>query len=61
MRNKKDNNKSEKEGRGGMGSKLDFEQQTAENNIPTFIANGKKNNTIIDIIEGRSIGTKVAL
>lgn len=57
----KDNNKSEEEGRGGMGSKLDYAQQTAANNIPTFIANGKKDNTIIDIIEGKSIGTKVAL
>ncbi|KJD31461.1 gamma-glutamyl kinase [Tamlana nanhaiensis] len=57
----KDSGKTEGEGRGGMGSKLGFAQQTAAKNIPTFIANGKKNNTIIDIIEGKSIGTKVAL
>lgn len=57
----KDSNKSEEEGRGGMGSKLDYAQQTAANNIPTFIANGKKDNTIIDIIDGKAIGTKVAL
>ena len=57
----KDSNKAEEEGRGGMGSKLDFAQQTAANNIPTFIANGKNENTIIDIIDGKAIGTKVSL
>jgi len=57
----KDNNKSEGEGRGGMGSKLDYAQQAAAKNITTYIANGNKNNTIIDIIEGKNIGTRVAL
>jgi glutamate 5-kinase len=57
----KDSNKSEGEGRGGMGSKLDYAQQAASNNIPTYIANGKKDNTIIDIIDGKNVGTKVAL
>jgi len=57
----KDINKNEEEGRGGMGSKLDYAQQTAANSIPTFIANGKKDHTIIDIIEGKNVGTKVAL
>ncbi|WP_242155081.1 glutamate 5-kinase [Aestuariivivens sediminis] len=57
----RDSNKSDEEGRGGMGSKLDYAQQTAANNIPTYIANGKKDNTIIDIIEGKAVGTKVAL
>ncbi len=57
----KDSNKSDGEGRGGMGSKLDYAQQTAANNIPTYIANGKKDNTIIDIIDGKAIGTRVAL
>lgn len=56
-----DNNKAEGEGRGGMGSKLDYAQQAAAKNIPTFIANGKKDNTIIDIIDGKSIGTKISL
>ncbi|MEL0650999.1 MULTISPECIES: glutamate 5-kinase [unclassified Algibacter] len=56
-----DNNKGEGEGRGGMGSKLDYAQQTAANNIPTFIANGKSDNTIIDIIDGKAVGTKVSL
>jgi len=57
----KDNNKKPGEGRGGMGSKLDYAQEAAANNIPTFIANGKRDNTIIDIIDGKSVGTKVAL
>lgn len=56
-----DNNKGEGEGRGGMGSKLDYAQKAAANNIPTFIANGKKDNTIIDIIDGKTVGTKVSL
>ncbi|MCL5129652.1 MULTISPECIES: glutamate 5-kinase [unclassified Algibacter] len=55
------NTKAEGEGRGGMGSKLDYAQQTAANNIPTYIANGKKDNTIIDIIDGKAVGTKVSL
>lgn len=57
----RDSGKLEGEGRGGMGSKLDYAQQTAAHSIPTFIANGKKENTIIDIIEGKSVGTKVSL
>jgi len=57
----KDSNKKPGEGRGGMGSKLDYAQEAASNNIPTFIANGKRDNTIIDIIDGKSVGTKVAL
>jgi glutamate 5-kinase len=57
----KDGNKREEEGRGGMGSKLDYAQQAAANRIPSFIANGKKDHTIIDIIEGKNVGTKVAL
>lgn len=55
----KDNNKKEEEGRGGMGSKLDYAQQAAANNIPTYIANGKKARTLIDIIDGKDVGTKV--
>ncbi len=57
----KDSGKLEGEGRGGMGSKLTYAQQTASNSIPTFIANGKKENTIIDIIDGKNVGTKVSL
>lgn len=55
-----DSEKSEGEGRGGMGSKLNYAQQTAFHSIPTFIANGKRDNTIIDIIDGKNIGTKVS-
>ncbi|MFT6152348.1 MAG: glutamate 5-kinase [Flavobacteriales bacterium] len=55
-----DSGKSEGEGRGGMGSKLNYAQQTALHSIPTFIANGKRDNTILDIIDGKSIGTKVS-
>tara|TARA_R110002049_G_scaffold302258_1_gene494960 strand:+ start:10319 stop:11089 length:771 start_codon:yes stop_codon:yes gene_type:complete len=57
----KENNKTEGEGRGGMGSKLDYAQQAAANNIPTYIANGKKDNTILDIFDGTFTGTKVSL
>lgn len=57
----KDGNKKEEEGRGGMGSKLNYAQQTAAEHIPTFIANGKKDDTIIDIIKGKNVGTKVSL
>ena len=57
----KDGEKLEGEGRGGMGSKLVYAQQAAAHNIPTYIANGKRENTVIDIIEGKNIGTKVSL
>ncbi|NCO63418.1 MAG: glutamate 5-kinase [Flavobacteriales bacterium] len=57
----KESKKGEAEGRGGMGSKLNYAKQAASNNIPTFIANGKTDNTIIDIIDGKTIGTKVTL
>lgn len=56
-----ESNKKEEEGRGGMGSKLDYAQQAAAKNIPTYIANGKKENTILDIINGKAVGTKVSL
>ncbi len=54
-------NKEEGEGRGGMGSKLGYAQMAAAKNIPTYIVNGKKENIIIDIIEGKKVGTKVSL
>ncbi|WP_439129373.1 glutamate 5-kinase, partial [Polaribacter sp.] len=53
--------KTEGEGRGGMGSKLNYAQKTAAKNIPTYIANGKKENTILDIMNGSFTGTKVSL
>ena len=55
------NEKGEAEGRGGMGSKLNYAKEAAAKNIPTYIANGKTDNVIIDITEGKNVGTKVSL
>jgi len=51
--------KEEGEGRGGMKSKLHVAKQTAAKNIPTFIANGKKDESIIDIVHGKEVGTRI--
>jgi glutamate 5-kinase len=53
--------KGEAEGRGGMGSKLNIAKQTASKNIPTYIANGKRHRVILDIVEGKSVGTKITV
>ena len=53
-----DSNKKEGEGRGGMASKLKIAKGTANKNIPTYIANGKKANVIVDIINNKEVGTK---
>lgn len=50
--------KAEGEGRGGMASKLKIAKETAKKNIPTFIANGKRNNVIVELLEGKDVGTK---
>lgn len=50
--------KKEGEGRGGMASKLKIAKSTAKKNIPTYIANGKRHNVIVDIIDNKQIGTK---
>lgn len=50
--------KKEGEGRGGMASKLRIAKGTAEKNIPTYIANGKQHNIIVDIIDNKNVGTK---
>jgi len=50
--------KGEGEGRGGMESKLRIAKQTACKNIPTYIANGKDENIILDILNGKKVGTK---
>ncbi|MBT0607290.1 glutamate 5-kinase [Aequorivita echinoideorum] len=50
--------KGEGEGRGGMKSKLKIAKETAKKNIPTYIANGKRKNVIVDILKGKDIGTK---
>lgn len=51
-------NKKEGEGRGGMASKLKIAKGTANKNIPTYIANGKRANVIVDIINNKEVGTK---
>ncbi|WP_178990203.1 glutamate 5-kinase [Winogradskyella schleiferi] len=50
--------KKEGEGRGGMASKLKIAKGTANKDIPTYIANGKRENVIIDIINNKEVGTK---
>lgn len=51
--------KKEGEGRGGMESKVKVAKDAARKNIPTVIANGKKENTIIDlVINNESVGTE---
>ncbi len=48
----------EGQGRGGMESKIKIAKNTAAKNIPTYIANGKRKNVILDIVAGKQIGTK---
>ena len=50
--------KKEGEGRGGMASKLKIAKVTAKKDIPTYIANGKRENVIVDIVDDKEIGTK---
>jgi len=54
-------NKEEGEGRGGMASKLGYAQMAAAKNIPSYIANGKTDNIIVDIVHGKKVGTRVSL
>lgn len=54
----KESTKGEAEGRGGMKSKLKIAKKTAQMNIPTYIANGKRANVILDIVNGKEVGTK---
>ncbi|MGO1787621.1 MAG: glutamate 5-kinase [Sphingobacterium sp.] len=51
--------KGEAGGRGGMASKLRVAKHTAKQDIPTFIANGKTDNIITDIVYGKTLGTKI--
>lgn len=44
-------------GTGGMVSKLQAVRIAASSGIPCIIANGKRENVILDIIEGKKIGT----
>ncbi|MBF8148493.1 glutamate 5-kinase [Winogradskyella sp. F6397] len=50
--------KKEGEGRGGMASKLKIAKGTANKDIPTYIANGKRENVIVDILNNKEVGTK---
>jgi glutamate 5-kinase len=50
--------KTEGKGRGGMASKLKVAKGTANKDIPTYIANGKQENVIIDIMNDKAVGTK---
>lgn len=52
-----DSEKDEHQGRGGMESKVKIAKDTASKHIPTYIANGKLDNVIIDIIDGKKVGT----
>ncbi|MCC5919462.1 MAG: glutamate 5-kinase [Cyclobacteriaceae bacterium] len=54
-----ESNKGEAEGRGGMGSKVRVAQTLAAKHIPTYIANGKRENVILDIIAGKNVGTRI--
>lgn len=45
-------------GRGGMQSKFEIATNSAAAGIETYIANGKQDNVILDIIEGKQIGTR---
>lgn len=50
--------KGEGEGRGGMSSKIKIAKSTANKHIPTYIANGKEEDVIIDIVNGKKVGTQ---
>ena len=53
-----ESDKGEGEGRGGMESKLKIAKSTAKKKIPTYIANGKEEDILIDIVSGKKVGTK---
>lgn len=45
-------------GRGGMRSKFNTAKKMAEKGITTFMAHGKQSNVLLDIMNGKKIGTK---
>lgn len=45
-------------GRGGMNSKFEIAQKSAAFGIVTHIANGKVEDIILDIVEGKQVGTR---
>ncbi len=44
-------------GRGGMKTKLEAAEIAMQSGIPLVIANGRRKNVIIDILEGKRVGT----
>lgn len=51
--------KKEGEGRGGMESKINVAKDAASKDITTYIANGKRENVIVDIVHGKDVGTRI--
>ena len=49
------------QGRGGMQSKFQIARVSAVQGIETFIANGKKENIILDILAGKPVGTRFTI
>lgn len=45
-------------GRGGMHSKFEIAEKAAHAGIETYIANGKQDNIILDLLAGKSLGTR---
>lgn len=45
-------------GRGGMSSKFDVAMRTVDAGIATYIANGKLDNVILDLLAGKALGTQ---
>ena len=46
------------EGRGGMKSKFSLAKKLMGQGIAVYVANGRGPSTIVDIVEGKSVGTK---
>src|SRR5699024_9321737 len=55
------NEKGEAEGRGGMETKLKNAKESAAKNSPTIIANENRENVMIDIVNGKNIGTRISM
>ncbi|MFQ3214588.1 MAG: glutamate 5-kinase [Marivirga sp.] len=51
--------KKEGEGRGGMESKINVAKNAANKHITTYIANGKREDVIVDIVHGKDVGTRI--
>lgn len=54
-----ESDKKEGEGRGGMESKINVAKGAASKDIVTYIANGKREDVIIDIVHGKDVGTRI--